>query len=75
MDVLRYRDELNLFGVNMPVINGQTSSEDVDYLQRNGLWVSLWFVQSAFKAQAYRDASPNAFVTDNVTKVRRGLKR
>ena len=73
--ILRYRDELNLFGVNMPVINGQTSSEDVDYLQRNGLWVSLWFVQSAFKAQAYRDASPNAFVTDNVTKVRRGLKR
>ena len=73
--VLRYRDELNLFGVNMPVINGQTRPEDVAYLKQNGLWVSLWFVQNEAKAEAYRDARPDAFVTDHVTKARRGLKR
>ncbi|MBQ6011182.1 MAG: hypothetical protein IJL17_21810, partial [Kiritimatiellae bacterium] len=72
--VLRYRDELNLFGVNMPVIQGQTRPEDVAYLKQNGLWVSLWFVQNEEKAQAYRDAAPNAFVTDHVTKARLGLK-
>ena len=72
--VLRYRDELNLFGVNMPVISGQTRPEDVAYLKQNGLWVSLWFVQNEEKAQAYRDAAPNAFVTDHVTKARLGLK-
>ena len=72
--VLRYRDELNLFGVNMPVIQGQTHPEDVAYLKQNGLWVSLWFVQNEEKAQAYRDAAPNAFVTDHVTKARLGLK-
>ena len=73
--VLRYRDELDLFGVNMPVISGQTRPEDVAYLKQNGLWVSLWFVQSEEKAQAYRDAHPNAFVTDHVTKARLGLKK
>ena len=71
--VLRYRDEMNLFGVNMPVVNGQTRPEDVAYLKQNGLWVSLWFVQNEEKAQAYRDAAPNAFVTDHVTKARLGL--
>ena len=72
--VLRYRDELNLFGVNMPVISGQTCPEDIAYLKQNGLWVSLWFVQNEEKAEAYRDASPNAFVTDHVTRARHGLK-
>ena len=72
--VLRYRDELNLFGVNMPVIQGQTRPEDVAYLKQNGLWVSLWFVQNEEKAQAYRDAAPNAFVTDHDTNARHGLK-
>ena len=71
--VLRYRDELKLFGVNMPVIQGQTLPEDIAYLQQNGLWVSLWFVQNEEKARAYRDAQPNAFVTDHVTKARLGL--
>ena len=72
--VLRYRDEMKLFGVNMPVITGQTRPEDVAYLQQNGLWVSLWFVQNELKAENYRDAHPDAFVTDHVTKARRGLK-
>jgi len=71
--VLRYRDELNLFGVNMPVLSGQTRPEDVAYLKQNGLWVSLWFVQNEEKALAYRDAAPYAFVTDHVTKARHGL--
>ena len=72
--VLRYRDKLGLFGVNMPVIQSQTKPEDISYLQKNGLWVSLWFVQNEEKAKAYGGASPNAFVTDHVTKARSGLK-
>jgi len=72
--VLRYRDKLGLFGVNMPVIQRQTQPEDIAYLQKNGLWVSLWFVQNEEKAKAYGGANPNAFVTDHVTKARSGLK-
>ena len=72
--VLRYRDEMGLFGVNMPVINGQTRPEDVVYLQQNGLWVSLWFVQNEQKAWEYRDAHADAFVTDHVSKARRPSK-
>ena len=72
--VLRYRDELKLFGVNMPVVSNQTRPEDVAYLRQNGLWVSLWFVQNEAKAETYRDAHPDAFVTDHVTKARHGLK-
>lgn len=48
-------------------------TKDVAYLQRQGLWVSLWFVQSAEMAAEYRDAGADAFVTDHVSEARRGL--
>ena len=72
--VLRYRDEMGLFGVNMPVISSQTRPEDVTYLQQNGLWVSLWFVQNEQKAWKYRTAHADAFVTDHVSKARHPRK-
>ena len=72
--VLRYRDEMGLFGVNMPVISNQTRPEDVTYLQQNGLWVSLWFVQNEQNAWKYRTAHADAFVTDHVSKARHPRK-
>lgn len=70
--VLRYRDQLGLFGVNMPVSQGQTRPQDVEFLRKNGLWVSLWFVQDAKSAAAYRTCGADAFVTDFASRV---LKR
>lgn len=61
--VLEARDRWGLFGVNMPVIGDETAPEDADFLRAHGLWVSLWFVQNARKAERYRDHA-DAFVTD-----------
>ena len=71
--VLDWRDRFGLFGVNMRVLYGITTSADVAFLRRHGLWVSLWFVQSSEKAAEYRDAGADAFVTDHVSEARRGL--
>ena len=71
--VLGWRDRFGLFGVNMRVLYGITTPADVAFLQRQGLWVSLWFVQSAETAAEYRDAGADAFVTDHVSEARRGL--
>jgi len=71
--VVGWRDRFGLFGVNMRVLYGITTPADVAYLQRQGLWVSLWFVQSAEMAAEYRDAGADAFVTDHVSEARRGL--
>ena len=67
---LRFRDEYGLFGLNMPVLAGQTQPDDIVRLRREGLWISLWFVQDADKAAFYRPATPDAFVTDHVSLVR-----
>ena len=72
--VVGWRDRFGLFGVNMRVLYGITTPADVAYLQRQGLWVSLWFVQSAEMAAEYRDAGADAFVTDHVSEARRGLR-
>ena len=72
--VLAYRDEFGLFGVNMPVLAKQTRPEDVAFLKKNGLWVSLWFVQNADFAKFYRPANADAFVTDHVSPVREALR-
>ena len=69
-NVLRYRDQLGLFGVNMPVSQGQTRPQDVEFLRKNGLWVSLWFVQDAKAAAAYRTCGADAFVTDFASRLR-----
>ena len=71
--VVAWRDRFGLFGVNMRVLYGITTPADVAFLQRQGLWVSLWFVQSAETAAEYRNAGADAFVTDHVSEARRGL--
>jgi glycerophosphoryl diester phosphodiesterase len=71
--VLDWRDRFDLFGVNMRVLYSITTPADVAFLRRHGLWVSLWFVQSAETAEEYRRAGADAFVTDHVTEARRGL--
>ena len=70
--VLSFRDKYGLYGVNMPVAGRRTEPEDIAFLRRNGLWVSLWFVQDAETAAYYRPARPDAFVTDHVSLVRAG---
>ena len=67
---LRLRDDYGLYGLNMPVGKRQTRPEDIAFLRQNGLWISLWFVQDAAAAAYYRPASPDAFVTDHVSRVR-----
>ena len=68
--VLARRDEYGLFGVNMPIDGRRTSERDVAFLRQNGLWVSLWFVQTEADVAAYSDTEADAFVTDRVTDVR-----
>ena len=68
---LRYRDEYGLYGLNMPVYRLQTRPEDIVNLRRNGLWIALYFVQDSQKAELYAPATPDAFVTDHVSLVRR----
>ena len=65
---LKLKEEYGLFGVNMPVAKQATHPDDVAFLRKSGLWVSLWFVQSDKIAAAYPDA--DAFVTDHVTRLR-----
>ena len=71
--VMRLRTELGLFGVNMPVMSGQTRKEDVEMLKKSGLWVSLWFIQNRQRSAHYKNYGANAFVTDHVSAARSGL--
>ena len=71
---LSFRDKYGLYGLNMPVKDGQTRPQDVACLKGNGLWISLWFVQDADKARRYQSSGADAFVTDHVSEVRRGLR-
>ena len=63
-------EKYGLYGLNMPVLFGQTTPQVVAELKKRGLWVSLWFVQDADKARLYHDSGADAFVTDHVTAVR-----
>ena len=67
---LALRDEYGLYGLNMPVRGCMTEPDDIAFLKRNGVWVSLWFVQDGEKAAFYRPSAPDAFVTDHVSLVR-----
>ncbi len=65
-----YCKELDLWGVNMPVLKRQTTPKAIRELKKRGLWVSLWFVQNREMEEHYRDAGMDAFVTDYVSSVR-----
>ena len=62
--VKKYAAEYGLWGVNMPVLNGETTPKAVSELKNEGLWVSLWFVQNPAVAAKYRNSGCDAFVTD-----------
>lgn len=71
--ILAAKNRYGLFGVNMPVLNKDTSRtepDDIVFLRQQGLWVSLWFVQNRKTAEYYRPSGVDAFVTDHVSKVR-----
>lgn len=68
---LNFRSDYGLYGLNMPVCRRETRPEDIVNLRSRGLWISLWFVQDAEKAEFYAGANPDAFVTDHVSRVRR----
>jgi len=72
--ILDYRDRLGLYGVNMPVLKDQTVAEDVAFLQKNGLWVSLWFVNTTAKAEQCLKYGADAFVTCDARAVRAAAK-
>lgn len=71
--VMLFRDEYGLYGLNMPIAEKKTSLEDIAFLKGKGVWVSLWFVQSEKDGAYYLPASPDAFVTDHVSAVRKAL--
>ena len=68
--VLVYRDQMGLFGVNLPVRTAKENPAGVRALRQSGLWVSLWFVQSAADAARCRETEADAYVTDHVSAVR-----
>lgn len=68
--ILSYRDQMKLFGVNVPCrpnarLKYRISQEAVRALRGAGLWVSIWFINDPENAQYYRAAGADAFVTDN----------
>lgn len=69
-NVIAYRDQYGLYGVNMPVFKRLTRPSQIGALKKAGLWVSLWFVQNKTEADYYRTSGADAFVTDYVSKVR-----
>lgn len=71
--ILAFSREYGLFGLNMPVKKRQTNADDLAWFKSRGLWVSLWYVQDAETAVHYGKANADAFVTDNVSTVRKAL--
>ena len=67
---LALRDKYKLFGINLSAKKGATSLKNVEFLKKNGLWVSLWFIQDTAIADKYRNSGADAFVTDHVSLVR-----
>jgi glycerophosphoryl diester phosphodiesterase len=68
--ILVYRDQMKLFGVNVPCrptsrVKYSISKDAVRALKEAGLWVSIWFVNDAANGQYYREAGADAFVTAN----------
>ena len=68
--ILAYRDQMKLFGVNVPCrpiarLKYRISKEAVRALKQEGLWVAIWFVNDPENGRYYREAGANALVTDN----------
>ena len=63
--IVRHRDELDLFGFNMPC--GYTEYTTPDWMVKRmkdaGMWVAIWFVNEPLSGAYYRKAGADAFVT------------
>ena len=63
--IVRHREELDLFGFNMPC--GYTEYTTPDWMVKRmkdaGMWVSIWFVNEPLSGDYYRKAGADAFVT------------
>ena len=74
-ELLRLRDRLGLYGVNVPVMPKaahRMTPEEIAALKKAGLWVSLWFVQTSEVAEEYALSPADALVTDHGTPIRKG---
>jgi glycerophosphoryl diester phosphodiesterase len=71
--ILAFSREYGLFGLNMPVKKRQTDADDVAWFKSRGLWISLWYVQDEETAVDCGTANADAFVTDNVSTVRKAI--
>jgi glycerophosphoryl diester phosphodiesterase len=68
------REELGLYGFNIPTRSTFTTPEFVRELKAKGLWVSLWFVVSTEVADRFRDSGADGFVTGMPSSIRAWLK-
>ena len=67
--ICAYCDRYGLYGVNMPVLEDQTTAADVRRLKERGLWVSLWFVQTKKKAERCGKLCADAYVSDHSSQI------
>ena len=71
--LLKLKEELDLFGMNLPAkafSTGILTPADLQKLRAAGLWCSIWFVQDAESAKKFSEMGADAFVTDNIRDVR-----
>jgi glycerophosphoryl diester phosphodiesterase len=71
--LLKLKEELDLFGMNLPAKafdTGLLTPDDLQKLRAAGLWCSIWFVQNVEAAKKYSEMGADAFVTDNIRDVR-----
>ena len=70
--LLKKRDEFKLYGLNLPiraVKDGLLTAEDIKTLRDAGVWISLWFINTAEDADLAAKVGADAFVTDKLEPV------
>lgn len=72
--LLATREELGLYGFNIPTRSKFTTPELVRELKAKGCWVTLWFVVSPEVADRFRDAGADGFVTGMPSSIRAWLE-
>lgn len=71
--LLKEKERLSLFGMNLPRIafqQGLLNPDDLKKLREAGLWCSIWFVNTAGDAEFFSRIGADAFVTDTINTVR-----
>ncbi len=73
-NILGHARSLELFGVSLQADPEKTGPELIAALQQHGLWVAVWFVNTAELARFFYYAGANAFVTNCGGKIRPIIK-